>query len=92
MLIGLSLGSQGWIANEDDGMPEKPISDVYITSLYWVVTTLTTVGYGDITGHSSEEYLFTMVVEVRFEFIKSYSVYWYRLLCLDYGKHQQHTR
>jgi len=32
--------------------------NVYVTSLYWVITTLTTVGYGDYKGYTSEEYLF----------------------------------
>lgn len=36
---------------------------VYIHSLYWVVTTLTTVGYGDIFGTTEAEFIFTMVVE-----------------------------
>ena len=35
----------------------------YITSIYWVVTTLTTVGYGDVYGHTSFEYVYTMFVE-----------------------------
>lgn len=35
----------------------------YITSIYWVVTTLTTVGYGDVYGHTSFEYMYTMFVE-----------------------------
>jgi len=67
--MGLEMGERGWIETEDDGVPDEPPADIYIISLYWVITTLTTVGYGDITGHSYEEYLFTMVVEVRlFEF------------------------
>ena len=35
----------------------------YITSIYWVVTTLTTVGYGDYKGFTSSEYIVTMIVE-----------------------------
>lgn len=38
-------------------------STIYITSLYWVVTTLTTVGYGDIYGSTVAEYIYTMIVE-----------------------------
>ena len=34
----------------------------YIKSLYWTVTTLTTVGYGDITPTSNAARIFTMIV------------------------------
>jgi len=36
---------------------------VLVTSIYWVITTLTTVGYGDFKGFSNEEYIFQMIVE-----------------------------
>ncbi|MAF98128.1 MAG: hypothetical protein CMH26_05785 [Micavibrio sp.] len=37
-------------------------TDFYILSLYWTVTTLTTVGYGDITPNTNVQRLFTMVI------------------------------
>lgn len=36
----------------------------YIRSLYWVVVTATSVGYGDITPHGNVEYILSMIVIV----------------------------
>ena len=36
---------------------------MYIFSLYWTFTTLTTVGYGDYYGSTSREYIVTLLYE-----------------------------
>jgi len=41
---------------------DKPISHLYITSLYFLITTLTTVGYGDITCQSLLERIFQIII------------------------------
>ena len=38
--------------------------DVYVTSFYWIIETVTTVGYGDYSGSSTNELIFTMFLQV----------------------------
>lgn len=37
---------------------------LYSTSFYWVITTFTSVGYGDVIGVTDGEYLYKMMVEI----------------------------
>ena len=36
---------------------------MYIISIYWVITTLCTVGYGDYKGYTTNEWYYQMIVE-----------------------------
>ena len=51
--IGNTAGSDEevtWVTSYDDGTAlDAPLSTKYLYSMYWSLTTLTTVGYGDIT-------------------------------------------
>ena len=38
-------------------------NELYIQSIYFIITTLTTLGYGDFKGYTPTEYLFQMIVE-----------------------------
>lgn len=37
---------------------------VYLASIYWVISTFTSVGYGDICGQTSFEELFAILIEM----------------------------
>jgi hypothetical protein len=54
-----------WIRRPDElvTVDNDNNSDVYISATYWVITTITTVGYGDIKGYTPEEYIFTIFVQ-----------------------------
>jgi Ion channel len=58
-----SVGASAKGDNNDVTFRNKGVTTLYITSLYFVATTLATVGYGDIKGKTFYEYLFVMVVE-----------------------------
>jgi len=48
--------------------------DLYACAVYWAVTTLTTVGYGDISAHNQSEIISCCIVMVIGIFIYSYII------------------
>jgi hypothetical protein len=46
-----------------EGWENYSISDNYMRSLYWTAVTFSSVGYGDITGKTTQEYIYSMFVE-----------------------------
>jgi hypothetical protein len=50
-----------------DGLdpPPRALGHRYIASLYWSLSTMSTIAYGDITPRSSSERIFAMFVMVR---------------------------
>ena len=69
MSIGCDLlytENVGWIRKSID---EKKLIDdeywsLYICSIYFIMTSFSSVGYGDITGQVSVEYLYQCLVEM----------------------------
>jgi hypothetical protein len=49
-----------WIYQKD--YQDMPDVELYITAFYFTVTTLVTVGYGDITAYSVEEKLLCIIL------------------------------
>ena len=45
-----------WIL--DNNLTESKFSAIYLTSIYFLITTMTSVGYGDITGNELKEFIF----------------------------------
>jgi hypothetical protein len=51
-----------WITNR--GIDDKPVEHQYLTSIYWAMTVLTTVGFGDIGPSTPAEMVFSCVAEM----------------------------
>ena len=72
--IGLDPSVEGsWVNSYVDEVREKTgdcdrdqyteMWTIYVNAFYFILTTITTVGYGDISGSTTNEYLFSMCVE-----------------------------
>ena len=72
--IGLDKSQEGsWVNSYVEEMQEKTgdptvneytyMWTIYVNAFYFILTTITTVGYGDISGSTTNEYLFSMCVE-----------------------------
>jgi hypothetical protein len=63
-------GSLNTYLRENNGTPDNPSTDEpakdqrYLAALYWAVTTLTTVGYGDIIPQTDSERLYAMLAMI----------------------------
>ena len=68
-----SPGGESWLTTYDDGSAvDGPLSRQYLFSLYWAFTTLTTVGYGDITPTNDSERQFATVALLAGAFVFAY--------------------
>jgi hypothetical protein len=55
----------GWLNDLiEGGVQNEDFISYLITAMYWVITTFTSVGYGDVLGSNPSEYMFVMLVEM----------------------------
>ena len=56
------------------GMNDHSNFEMYTTSFYWAVTTLATVGYGDIRAYNTNEMIVCCIVMILGVFLYSYTI------------------
>jgi hypothetical protein len=52
-----------WLISNSGDFGEYNEREIYVFAFYWIMETITTVGYGDYSGGTKAEYIFSMIVE-----------------------------
>lgn len=52
-----------WTYQDDSYFATKPYHTQYIFAFYWIFEVITTVGYGDYVGKTSQEYVFSIALQ-----------------------------
>lgn len=50
-----------WLGGDEDFIGKTP-SELYLTAVYFTITTITTVGYGDMSGGTKQEKIFCIIL------------------------------
>jgi hypothetical protein len=61
--IYIGSGSDGWRNTQLNGYMLDSQINIYVNAIYFVTTTATTIGYGDIWGETNSEKLFLVFLE-----------------------------
>eukprot|EP00644_Phytophthora_capsici_P015919 jgi/Phyca11/552766/estExt2_Genewise1Plus.C_PHYCAscaffold_490175 len=62
----------GWVAAMD--LQDTGLYDKYVTSFYWAIMTMTTVGYGDVHPTTTHERIFAIVAMILGAWIFAYGI------------------
>ncbi|KAI9984690.1 hypothetical protein PInf_006059 [Phytophthora infestans] len=62
----------GWVASM--GLQDKSLYEKYVTSFYWAIMTMTTVGYGDVHPTTTHERIFAIVAMILGAWIFAYGI------------------
>ena len=61
--LGLTF-DDSWIYAHSDALDNKDILDIYVSSYYFIIETLSSTGYGDLTPNNYAEILFIMFCQM----------------------------
>ena len=62
--IGFLDPRESWIRLNEDTLDGNDVVHIYIFAFYWIIETITTVGYGDYSGTTHYELMFSMALMV----------------------------
>lgn len=89
ILIGMHLDQEetGWITtNVAKGLITRDFPALYVASLYFIILSFSSIGYGDITPGTDMEYQYTLIVQMCGIGIYGYMIGTIQTLFMDIGQ------